>query len=277
MPSTLPVATRLPLGLTPTASTCPVCPASVTKLLERVRIANARSFWRSASAADETVDPRVHGDHVSNAVMPPIPLARSCKHARGGECVVEGLLGLCKHAAVVAPGHLRGFDREQDAQLRIHLEIRLRGGGQLARRREPGVVLAPCCGERAQTLQEPSAAAASAANPASIARRRRARRRAAASAAGTGGDQVLALTCGHGEVGTHPPTTRTAPAGPRRGRYSGSRPVSCHSATASTSRRRRRRSPRRSSIQRVAVPTGTGSPRARPRQSASDTAARGRR
>ena len=45
-----------------------------------------------------------------------------------------------EHGAVVPPGRLRGFDREQDAPLGIDLEVRLRGRSQLARRREARVV-----------------------------------------------------------------------------------------------------------------------------------------
>ena len=91
------------------------------------------------------------------------------------------------------------------------------------------------------------AAAASTANPASVARRRRARRRAAAFAAARASARNSRSPAVRARS-VAPAQASNCASRPSRGRYSGSRPASCHSATASTSRRWRRRSSRRSSI-----------------------------
>jgi hypothetical protein len=76
----------------------------------------------------------------------PVPLrpadARDCRqHARGGgERVVQGLLGLAQHGAVVPARRLRRLDRQQDAQLGVDVEVRLRRGGELPGLLEPGLV-----------------------------------------------------------------------------------------------------------------------------------------
>ena len=62
------------------------------------------------------------------------------QHARGVDRVVQGLFSLHEHGSVVPPGRLRGLDREQDAALGIDGEVRLRGGGKLARGRQARVV-----------------------------------------------------------------------------------------------------------------------------------------
>jgi hypothetical protein len=51
------------------------------------------------------------------------------QHARRGEPVVQSLLRLHENRSVVAPGRLRGLEREQNAPLGIDGEVRLRGGG----------------------------------------------------------------------------------------------------------------------------------------------------
>ena len=120
------------------------------------------------------------------------------------------------------------------------------------------------------------AAAASTANPATVARRRRARRRTVASAAARASARYSRSPAVSARS-VAPAHASNCASRPSRGRYSGSRPVSCHS-----------RPPRRAAgggggrpvaprSTREAAPIGTGSPRARPRRSASATAARDRR
>ena len=92
------------------------------------------------------------------------------------------------------------------------------------------------------------AAAASTAKPARIARRLRARRRAAASAAARASPRNSRSPVVRARSVASAQASNCARR-PSRGRYSGSRPASSHSATASTRRRWRSRSSRRSSIQ----------------------------
>jgi hypothetical protein len=85
---------------------------------------------------------RAVGRQVRNVPEPLRPAdTRDCsQHARGGERVVQGLLGLTQHGAVVPARRLRRLDRQQDAQLRVDLEVRLRRGGELPGLLEPRLV-----------------------------------------------------------------------------------------------------------------------------------------
>ena len=135
------------------------------------------------------------------------------EHARGCERVVEGLLGLDEHGAVMSSRCFGGFDREQDAALGIDVEVRLRRGGQLAGRREACVVsrLAPederergerrCRGgkEREPGERRPSSPA---------------RRRAAASAAVRASERNSRSPAVRARS-VAPPKPRAAPTGPR--------------------------------------------------------------
>src|SRR5207253_6335963 len=98
---------------------------------------------------------------VSDAVLPPDTVG-GCQYARGGERVVRRLLGLRKDAAVVPPSRLGCLDREQDAPLRIDVQIRARRGSQLASGRETRIVSGSraenereCCQEQCRDGQQP--------------------------------------------------------------------------------------------------------------------------
>ena len=101
-------------------------------------VANARRPALQAGCDEASRVGREGGD-VSDAGPPPDAGYRR-QHARGGECVVERLLGLGEHGAVMSPRRLGGFDREQDAALGIDLEVRLRRRRKLAGRREACIV-----------------------------------------------------------------------------------------------------------------------------------------
>ena len=78
-------------------------------------------------------------DDVSDTGPPP-DTGASCEHARDGERVVQRLLGLREDAAVVPPGCLGGLDPEQDAPLRVDVQVGFRGRCQLASRGDTRVV-----------------------------------------------------------------------------------------------------------------------------------------
>ena len=86
---------------------------------------------------------------VSAAASAPDTLRR-CQNTRGGERVVERLFRLGQDAAVVPPGRLGGLNREQDAALRIDVQVRSRRGSELASRGETCIV----SGSRAQDERE---------------------------------------------------------------------------------------------------------------------------
>ena len=101
-------------------------------------VANARRPALQVGCDEASRVGREGGD-VSDTGPPP-DAGHGRQHARGGERVVERLLGLGEHGAVMSPRCFGGFDREQDAALGIDLEVRLRRRRQLAGRREACVV-----------------------------------------------------------------------------------------------------------------------------------------
>ena len=207
-------------------------------------------------------------------LSPDGPLCR--QHARGSERVVQGLLGLDEHAAVVPSRRLGGLDREQDAALGIDGEVRLGGGSQLAGRREACVVprLSPEDererGERrgrGGKEREPGERRPSPPCPPPCGGIRR-RARLGEECALAGGQSNVGRSCPGLEL-RQPALARQVlritvlrrPT-PRRPRRDAGGGAGARDARRST---------------RAAGPTGTGSPRVRPRRWARVSVARGRR
>src|SRR5262249_32047861 len=70
----------------------------------------------------------------------PSDAGTSRAHTRGGERVVERLLGLREDVAAVPQGRLGGLDREQDTPLRIDVQVAFGRGCQAASVRQTRIV-----------------------------------------------------------------------------------------------------------------------------------------
>ena len=186
--------------------------------------------------------------HVPDArALRPTDARHGGQHARGGERVVQSLLGLpaarCRRGCASSPptGSRAGCSARGRARGSPAPRRRAAGPSGAARRRAPGR------GGRARTPPAPRPPPASTAKPARIARRLRARRRAAVSAAARASARNSRSPAVRARSVASAQASNWARR-PSRGRYSGSRPESSHSSTASTSRRWSNRSSRRSSI-----------------------------
>ena len=196
-------------------------PGERHELLACDRVANARRLTEVGGHEPGRVGRE--GDDVSDAGPAP-DAGNGCQHARGGKRVVKGLLGFREHRAVVPPGRLGGFDREQDAPLGIDSRFACADAASwraVARRASSRAWLRRTSANAARA----DAAAASTANPASVARRLRARRRPTASAAARASARNSRSPAVRARS-VAPAHASNCASRPSRGRYSGSRPAS---------------------------------------------------
>ena len=244
MPSASPVATSFPSGLYPTARTSPVCPTSLASVVPESAPRMLTVFRSAATKRDPSGETETIWKIPLLVFRPTTRCAESTREVPSASCracwASMSTLPSCRRvvsAASIASRMLRSGStaRFAWAEAASWRAVARRASSRASSRRTSA------------NAASAEAAAARSANPASVARRRRARRRAAASAA------VRAS-----ERNARSPAVRArsvAPAQasswanrPSRGRYSGSRSASSHSATASTRRLWRSRCSRRSSI-----------------------------
>ena len=200
VPSALPVATSLPSGLYADGEDLSRVPGERHELLARVRVANARRLSPSRSAATKRDASGARATTCPMPVLRPTPgTAVSTREVASASCRACSASGRtvpsCRRvvsAASIASRMLRSGSTSRFAS---------RGGGQLARRREAGVVSRLAAEDERERCEQRTPRRRAVANPASVARRLRARRRADVVRRGARLGEELALAGGEGEVG----------------------------------------------------------------------------